>query len=136
MRKTLIAVAAGLMALSAASAQAASFDQSRQGQPEHAAPMRPNETRTHQTGPVPYMQNTGPSQPDMRRGDNHGPDNTDRYGAWQTSWGARPSDPPAHFSRHGDWYRHVHACQSRFRSYNPHTDRYTARHGQTAVCRL
>lgn len=136
MRKTLIAVAAGLMALSAASAQAASSDQSRQGQPEHAAPMRPNEARTPQTGPVPYMQTTGPNQHDMRRVDGHGPQDNDRYGVWESSWGARPNEPPAHFSRHGDWYRHVHACQSRYKSYNPRTDRYTVRRGQTAVCRL
>ena len=35
-----------------------------------------------------------------------------------------------------DWVRHQRACQKRSRSYNPRTDRYVVRHGQTTVCRL
>ena len=62
--------------------------------------------------------------------------NNDRYGRWQTSWGARPPAPPRSFTRASDWHRHVRACQQRYRSYNPSTDRYTVRRGQTAVCRL
>ena len=56
--------------------------------------------------------------------------------AWNSSWGARPAGPPRSFTRSSDWYRHVRACQQRYRSYNPATDRYTVRRGQTAVCRL
>lgn len=62
--------------------------------------------------------------------------NDDRYGRWDNSWGARPAAPPRHFTRTNDWYRHVRACQQRYRSYNPATDRYTVRRGQTAICRL
>ena len=61
---------------------------------------------------------------------------TNRYGTWRVSWGARPSAPPRSFRQSSDWYRHVRACQVRYRSYNPATDRYTVRRGQTAICRL
>jgi hypothetical protein len=47
--------------------------------------------------------------------------------------------------RHGDhrmgrshrgWSHHVRACQQRYRSYNPRTDRYSIGHGRTRICRL
>ena len=115
MRKSLIAVAAGLLALSAASAQAAAFDQNRPGQ-NHPSQNRPDD-----------------------RQDDRSPDrgqHRDAYGSWQSSWGARPSAPPAHFKRQSNWYAHVRACQQRYRSYNPRTDRYTVRAGRTAICSL
>lgn len=62
--------------------------------------------------------------------------NSSRYGTWDSRWGARPAAPPSHFSRTSDWYRHVRACQQRYRSYNARTDRYVPRQGQTAICRL
>jgi hypothetical protein len=93
-------------------------------------------------------QNNGHNQAqqhDDRRGQNDRNDNdrngrnggqADRYGNWNASWGARPSAPPRSFTRTADWHRHVRACQVRYRSYNPATDRYTVRRGQTAMCRL
>ena len=58
------------------------------------------------------------------------------YGQWNARWGARPANPPRTWTRQSDWYRHVRACQVRFRSYDARTDRYVPRRGQTAVCRL
>lgn len=110
MQKTLIAVAAGLMALSAVSAQAAAFDQNRPGSSQQ--------------------------QHDNRNDNNRGGEHRDNYGTWNSSWGSRPSAPPAHFKRTSNWYAHVRACQQRYRSYNPRTDRYTVRAGRTAVCSL
>ncbi|NBB64748.1 hypothetical protein GVN18_36440 [Pseudomonas sp. ODNR1LW] len=109
MQKTLIALAAGLMALSAASAQAAAFDQNRPGSSQ---------------------------QHDNRNDNTRGGEHRDNYGSWNSSWGSRPPAPPAHFKRPSNWYAHVRACQQRYRSYNPRTDRYTVRAGRTAICTL
>jgi hypothetical protein len=81
---------------------------------------------------APQQHNNGP-QHQQRGNDNHG---AGEYGSWNTGWGARPPAPPRSFSRHNDWYRHVRACSQRYRSYNPATDRYQVRRGQTAICRL
>lgn len=59
-----------------------------------------------------------------------------RYGQWDKSWGTRPPAPPKHFTKHGDWYRHVRACQRAYRSYNSRTDSYRSRDGRTLRCRL
>jgi len=80
------------------------------------------------------MQNRPQSHQSDRQDGNR--NNDSRYGRWDNSWGARPPAPPRSFTRTADWHRHVRACQQRFRSYNPATDRYTVRRGQTAVCRL
>ena len=58
------------------------------------------------------------------------------YGRWDDRWGARPPAPPRHWTRSSDWYRHVRACQQRYKSYNPRTDTYVPRRGETARCRL
>lgn len=59
------------------------------------------------------------------------------YGNWNNSWGARPGAPTAAYrGRQNDWYRHVRACQQRFRSYNSRTDSYTVRRGVTRRCTL
>ncbi|MFT4025547.1 MAG: BA14K family protein [Novosphingobium sp.] len=58
------------------------------------------------------------------------------YGSWNNGWGARPPAPPRHWTRTGDWYRHVRACQQRYRSYNPRTDTYRANNGQNRRCTL
>ena len=34
------------------------------------------------------------------------------------------------------WQRHVEACKRVYRSYDPKTDRYTARRGETRRCQL
>lgn len=57
------------------------------------------------------------------------------YGNWQNSWGARPSAPPAHWTRKNDWYRHVRACQVKYRSYDSRTDSYRLK-GQAKRCGL
>ncbi len=45
--------------------------------------------------------------------------------------------PPKHWKQSRDrWDRHIVACQKRYRSYDPRTDRYTIRRGRTAICRL
>jgi len=45
--------------------------------------------------------------------------------------------PPKHWNQSRDhWDRHTIACQKRYRSYNPRTDRYTISRGRTAICRL
>lgn len=122
MRKTLIALAASLLTLSALPATAA--DQSGQNRP---GVERNNSDR---------QDGRGEARRDNDRNETRGDRGNDRYGRWDARWGARPSAPPRHFTRTSDWYRHVHACQQRYRSYNARTDRYVPRRGQTAVCRL
>ena len=139
MNKMMIAAAAGLLALSALPASALTPQQ-------------------HQSQPQPYQQhqnNNGNHNDDRgndrnagrgndnRDNDNRGNDrnngrgNDNRYGTWNSSWGSRPTaTPPRHFTRTNDWYRHVRACQNRYRSYNPRTDTYVVRAGRTAICRL
>lgn len=58
------------------------------------------------------------------------------YGRWDDRWGPRPPAPPRHWTRSSDWHRHVRACQQRYKTYNPRTDTYVPRRGQTARCRL
>lgn len=58
------------------------------------------------------------------------------YGNWDNRWGARPPAPPRHWTRRGDWYRHVRACKLRFRSYDPRTDLIVIRRGVTRRCAL
>ena len=54
---------------------------------------------------------------------------------WDDSWGRRPERHRGWGNRPG-WYRHVRACQMRYRSYNPRTDMYVVRRGVMARCRL
>jgi hypothetical protein len=58
------------------------------------------------------------------------------YGNWDRRWGAQPPAPPRHWSKKGDWYRHVRACQQRYRNYNPRTDTFEIRRGVTRRCAL
>jgi hypothetical protein len=58
------------------------------------------------------------------------------YGRWDKRWGAQPPAPPRHWTKKGDWYRHVRACQQRYRSYNPRTDAFEIRRGVTRRCAL
>ena len=143
MPTVMIAVAAGLMTLSALPAAA----QQRQPSPPHSQQHNGPQMQHNAPQPQPYQSQT-PNRPNggMNNGPNHGPNHgpnmgpsngpDNRYGAWNSSWGARPAGPPRSFTRSSDWYRHVRACQQRYRSYNPATDRYTVRRGQRAVCRL
>lgn len=130
MRKTLIALAAGLLTLSALPATAADLP----GQ------TRPNAERPRTDNNRPDAQRQDGRDNDRRdnnRNDTRGDRNDDsRHGRWDARWGARPPAPPRHFTRTSDWNRHVRACQQRYRTYNARTDRYVPRRGQTAVCRL
>lgn len=64
------------------------------------------------------------------------PSGNEPYGRWDRSWGNRPSAPPKHWTRKGDWYRHVRACQQKYRSYNARTDTYRTGAGKTRRCPL
>jgi len=59
-----------------------------------------------------------------------------QYGEWNDSWGKAPPPPPRHFTNSRDWHRHVHACQQRYRSYNPATDTFRTYAGKKVRCRL
>jgi len=128
MKTTLALAAAGLLA-----ASVPALAQTRPpAPPAHATPSQsPPHAPGQMTGPRPYM-----SEPGVRPQGPNGPSSDMDYGRWETSWGARPPAPPSHFTRHADWYRHVRACQQRYRSYDPRTDRFVPRRGQTATCRL
>ena len=58
------------------------------------------------------------------------------YGQWNRSWGAQPPAPPKHWTKKGDWYRHVRACQRKYRSYNARTDTYRTSAGKARRCPL
>ncbi len=77
-----------------------------------------------------------PRHDDMHRPDRGPPPPASGdYGRWDSRWGSRPAPPPRHWGKKGDWYRHVRACQVRYRNYNPRTDTYRHR-GQNLRCRL
>ncbi len=99
------------------------------------APMAASAAPADQTRPAQQQPHRDNDRRDHDRNDRNDRNN-DRYGRWDNSWGARPPAPPRSFTRATDWHRHVRACQQRYRSYNPSTDRYVVRRGQTAVCRL
>lgn len=81
-------------------------------------------------------QQARPHQPAPRQPDRHQPTAGQPYGQWNNGWGQRPPAPPKHWSRRGDWYRHVRACQQRFRSYDPRTDTYVVSRGNRRRCTL
>ena len=112
MRKLIIAAAVGLSTLAALPAIASAAGQERPYMQERRGPPPP---------PGPIVQRPGPDG---------------RYGTWDDRWGPRPVAPPRHWTRQNDWYRHVRACQQRYRSYNPRTDTFVVRRGVTARCRL
>lgn len=66
----------------------------------------------------------------------HTPASTQAYGQWNRQWGAKPPAPPAHFAKKSDWYRHVRACQRKYKSYSARTDTYRSNRGQALRCRL
>lgn len=85
----------------------------------------------------PAGQHAQPNKPTPSRPPaNHRPSTNDSYGVWNSGWGARPPAPPKHWARNGDWYRHVRACQQRYRSYNARTDSYRTYRGKHVRCRL
>jgi len=94
------------------------------GSPGDSAPRNPNRT----TSPPPVASHNMPG-PD-RGGPNdmeHGPDHQ--------GMGDRDNHGQSMGGRHAS-SRHVRACQQRYRSYNPRTDRYVVRRGVTRRCTL
>lgn len=126
MRKIIIAAAAGLLALGALPAAAGPAPQER---PYGTGPMN------GQTNSQDHMNGPGRGNGGDPHMNGHGRDD-DRWGTWNTGWGARPPAPPRHWTRQADWYRHARACQIRYRSYNPRTDTFTVRRGVVNRCRL
>ena len=130
MRKTLILIAAGLMAFSAVPVAAASTPQER--------PWSPQDRDDRQDRRDDRRDDRQDDRRDRRddRQDDRRDRRDDRYGRWESRWGARPNTPPRHWTRQNDWYRHVRACQARYRSYNPRTDTFVVRRGVMVRCRL
>jgi hypothetical protein len=54
----------------------------------------------------------------------------ERYGHWDSGWGAAPPPPRAAWHQwrghEGNWYGHVHSCAVKYRNYDPHRDMYRA----------
>lgn len=86
--------------------------------------------------PAPQRQSPPPAQQQQQHQQQRGPAQQPNYGTWNDNWGPRPSAPPSHWEKTGDWYRHVRACQQRYRSYNPRTDTYRAYSGRDRRCTL
>lgn len=92
---------------------------------------------THQQQPGQPQTKPQPNQPQADRAPAGKPGATrNQYGSWNTSWGAQPSAPPAHWTKKGDWYRHVRACKQRFGTYNSRTDTYRMSSGKSLRCKL
>jgi hypothetical protein len=119
MRTTLIALAAGFVAFSAVPVDAAPAPQERPYGQERRDDLRDDRQERRED-----------------RRDDRQDRLDDRYGRWESPWGVRPAPPPRHWGRPNDWYRHVRACQSRYRTYNPRTDTFVARRGVYRRCRL
>ncbi|CAN5518166.1 hypothetical protein BH10PSE4_BH10PSE4_41180 [soil metagenome] len=101
----------------------------------------PGDRRPPSSQPGPGMGQGDHARPGMGSDHNDRPgmahdDHDNRYGRWDNGWGSRPPPPPKRYSRHGNWYQHVRACQTRYRSYNARTDTYVVRRGVVARCRL
>ncbi len=131
-KKLLGAAGALLMVLTPASLWA-------QGRPPDGAiaPQSPAHDREHGGQPGRQDHRPGGNQPGARPpGSNGGPGMDNGFGRWDNRWGARPSGPPSHWNKRGDWYRHVRACQQRYRSYNSRTDSFYMRRGQQRRCTL
>ena len=116
-----IALAGGVA--STAQAQAQRTEQRTQQQQQPQRQQQGQQAQTQQ-------------QPQANRNSNNNNVVRTRYGNWNRSWGAQPSAPPRHWTRTNDWYRHVRACQQRFRSYNARTDTYRSNSGRTVRCTL
>lgn len=76
------------------------------------------------------------SGPNRQAEDRQDQRSSSRYGNWDQKWGSRPGTPPKHWTRTSDWYRHVRACQQRFRSYDSRSDTYRLNSGQRKRCTL
>ncbi|MFT4251861.1 MAG: BA14K family protein [Caulobacter sp.] len=119
-RLMLAAIGAALLA-----AAPAAIAQSPQSHPPGHGDQGPGHGSSPGPGPSKPTPSPGPGRPG-------GPD----YGHWDNHWGARPPAPPSHWKKHNSWYRHVRACQQRYRSYNPRTDTYRVRPGVYRRCLL
>jgi hypothetical protein len=86
--------------------------------------------------PAPQQQQAAPQRQPAQQQRPNTNSRQPNYGNWNNSWGARPPAPPRHWTRSGDWYRHVRACQQRYRSYSARTDTYRTNSGRTVRCTL
>ncbi len=129
MRKLMLAAIGAALLAAAPAAIAQSPQSSPQSHPPGHGGQGPGNGPGHGNGPGP-----GPSKPTPSPGPNRpgGPD----YGHWDNHWGMRPPAPPSHWKNYNGWYRHVRACQQRYRSYNPRTDTYRVRPGIYRRCVL
>ncbi|HWK42798.1 MAG TPA: BA14K family protein [Croceibacterium sp.] len=122
-------------ALAAASLTLAPTIGSAQSQrPQAERTERPAQNNTSQNRPA-QQQNQGTSQQN-RQNNQQGQSSRGQYGEWRSSWGSTPPAPPQHWTKKSDWYRHVRACQQRYKSYNARTDAYRAYSGRTVRCSL
>jgi hypothetical protein len=119
----LVAVGAAMLLAAPLTVSAQSSPMGPPGDRHQSEPYRPGDRSDHRPGM---------DRHDQRPSDGY----NSRYGRWERSWGARPTAPPRRFSNSRNWYRHVRACQLRYRSYNARTDLYMVRRGVMARCRL
>ncbi|GEM_PF-1117259 len=136
-----IGVALALTCFAGLSGNAFAQQQPRPQASSSTAP-RPAATRSASAAAAPSRQAASAQQSGANRqatparGNSGNSNSASQYGNWNTAWGARPSAPPAHWSNKGDWYRHVRACQQKFRSYRAATDTYRTNSGRTVRCTL
>lgn len=81
-------------------------------------------------------QNQGSKKPGSSNQNNAPAKNNAPYGEWKSAWGKAPPAPPKHWSKKGDWHRHVRACQQRYKSYNSRTDTFRTNAGRNVRCTL
>lgn len=108
---------------------ASAVAQSPDGYPDRSPPThkKAGQGKAGPTKPAPSK--AGPAMAGPGKAASNAP-----YGRWDRNWGSRPPAPPKHWTRKGDWYRHVRACQQKFRSYNARTDTYRTSAGKTRRC--
>ena len=89
----------------------------------------------------PQQQQNRQQQQNQQKPGSHAPQgrpqqSNSQYGSWNNSWGKAPPAPPKHWSKKGDWHRHVRACQQRYKSYNASSDTYRTYSGKSLRCKL
>lgn len=101
--------------------------QALQAEPKPASPPHKEEHAKPQPTQKPGARKEEPRQ---------GPSSKSPYGEWKNAWGKAPPAPPKHWTKKGDWHRHVRACQQRYKSYSAKTDTYRTQSGKQPRCKL
>lgn len=106
------------------------------GMAQAQGPNKPQQQQQRPTAPASQQTHAKPAQPQRPSQPQHSTPATSQQN--HTKPGQIIPAPPQHWGKRGkvSWERHVRACQQRYRTYNPRTDRYVARPGQTQLCRL